>query len=382
MQSNFDELLQKAEKLRAEIDGNVEMPRVERNLKQLAEVGNELWTRTAYNTSRDSCDIRASVMLGSMGYDLQKVSQHLESLTAGRRLPTLDATKDTTDIQSFLKAERENAVLSVVEEVKRSTFDLVDRNYWTFMNRQWVERKQVILNALVGQNDMTIGDMSMGTATGDQTPPMPGHESRLKSLIGGSTIGSNLSGMLSNATMATEDIEHIITQVAVNKERNDFEADANTLVSQRDKHSRALELLINHLSPIVAEKKTPGSKRERLELFALKVAEKFSTEGHNATKELAGVLYLLLDLMTVFDYYHNQAYADALDTIQRLNILPFRHLDIKLKVSQFGQFSEEIRRNIPDLLIATMNILHAQYKEAKYALKRHCLNLLINESSD
>lgn len=315
MQSNIDELLQKAEKLRAEIDSNVDMPRIERNLKQLAEVGNELWSRTSYNNSRDSCDIRASVMLGSMGYDLQKVSQHLESLSAGRRLPTMDTTKDSTDIQSFLKAERENAVLSVVEEVKKSTFDLVDRNYWAFMNKEWSDRKGKILNALVGRDTSESADA-------DQTSRMVGNISLSggemigsRSLIGGSagTPGTPGRSMAAGSTGKTEDIEHIITQVAVNPNRNDFEADASTLFAQKEKHNRALELLINHLSPIVAEKKTSGSKRERLELFALKVAEKFSTEGHNATKELAGVLYLLLDLMTVFDYYHNQAYTDALD---------------------------------------------------------------------
>ena len=69
MYHNIDELLQKAEKLRSELGGNG-MPRIERNLKQLEAVGKELWSRTAYNTSRDSCDIRASILLGSKGSKL------------------------------------------------------------------------------------------------------------------------------------------------------------------------------------------------------------------------------------------------------------------------------------------------------------------------
>lgn len=67
MDSSISELLQKAEKLRSELGSNNEMPRIERNLKQLEAVGKELWSRTAYNNSRDSCDIRASVLLGSKG---------------------------------------------------------------------------------------------------------------------------------------------------------------------------------------------------------------------------------------------------------------------------------------------------------------------------
>ena len=67
MEYSIDELLQKAEKLRSELGANNEMPRIDRNLKQLEAVGKELWSRTAYSTSRDSCDIRASVLLGSKG---------------------------------------------------------------------------------------------------------------------------------------------------------------------------------------------------------------------------------------------------------------------------------------------------------------------------
>ena len=67
MEYSIDELLQKAEKLRSELGANNELPRIDRNLKQLEAVGKELWSRTAYSTSRDSCDIRASVLLGSKG---------------------------------------------------------------------------------------------------------------------------------------------------------------------------------------------------------------------------------------------------------------------------------------------------------------------------
>jgi len=56
----------------------------------------------------------------------------------------------------------------------------------------------------------------------------------------------------------------------------------------------------------------------------------------------------------------------TLQTIIKLKILPFRNADIEMKVNQFNRYSEEIRRNIPDLLLATMNILYSQYKEIKY----------------
>lgn len=61
---SIESLLQKAEKLRSELDDDGEMPRIERNLKQLETIGKDLWAKTNYNTSSD---IRASVLLGSKG---------------------------------------------------------------------------------------------------------------------------------------------------------------------------------------------------------------------------------------------------------------------------------------------------------------------------
>lgn len=75
--------------------------------------------------------------------------------------------------------------------------------------------------------------------------------------------------------------------------------------------------------------------------------------------------YLLLDLLTFFSYYQKQAFNDALDTIEKLKIVPFKNAEIDLKVAEFSQLPEEIRHNIPEVLIASMNILYAQYKEAK-----------------
>ncbi len=52
-------------------------------------------------------------------------------------------------------------------------------------------------------------------------------------------------------------------------------------------------------------------------------------------------------------------------TIIKLNIFPLRAAEIDGKVNDFAHYSDEVRRNIPDLLLATMDILCSQYKEVK-----------------
>lgn len=80
-------------------------------------------------------------------------------------------------------------------------------------------------------------------------------------------------------------------------------------------------------------------------------------------REIAGTFYLLLDLTTFFDYYHSNQYNEALDTIHKLKILPQSQAEAEAKSREFNRYPEEIRRNISDILMATMNILYTTYKE-------------------
>ena len=58
MASNFSELLQRAEQLTTDMDSGLELPRIERNLHQLAEAGQRLWFRTS-GAVGESADVKA-----------------------------------------------------------------------------------------------------------------------------------------------------------------------------------------------------------------------------------------------------------------------------------------------------------------------------------
>ena len=212
-------------------------------------------------------------------------------------MPIIEHARDSYDLQNFLKNERENAVLSVIEEVKKSTFELVDNNYWEYMTKDWNEYKSKLLNAFAYADD----DFEKSAIVDNRNL-----EERLKQLS--ETIKPNQS-----TGIELNDIECIINQVAIDKNRLDFDEDIEFIYNLTDYHNRTIELLNNQLGSIVAESKSEGSKRERIELFTLKLAERFCNEGNSADKETIGIFYLLLDLMTFFDYYHKKMYNDALD---------------------------------------------------------------------
>lgn len=144
----FRDLLQQAEQLTAEMDSGTDLPHVERNLAQILEAGQRLLTKTA-PASHDASDVKASILLGSKGYAVPKIAERLDSLKATTTFEPLEPVRDT-DIQGFLKNERENALLSVIEQTRKYTFAEVERHQWECMQNEWEREKHKILNTLLG----------------------------------------------------------------------------------------------------------------------------------------------------------------------------------------------------------------------------------------
>lgn len=63
-------------------------------------------------------------MLGSRGVDLPKLTQKLESLSARKSFEPLNPVADT-DVEGYLKNERENAIIAVIEEINKNVSE-----YW------------------------------------------------------------------------------------------------------------------------------------------------------------------------------------------------------------------------------------------------------------
>ena len=58
-QEGFGDLLRDAEQLTADVDSGGELPRVERNLRQIMETSERLWTKTAQVGAPDAADVKA-----------------------------------------------------------------------------------------------------------------------------------------------------------------------------------------------------------------------------------------------------------------------------------------------------------------------------------
>uniref|UniRef100_A0A8C0IGU5 Nuclear pore complex protein Nup93 n=1 Tax=Bubo bubo TaxID=30461 RepID=A0A8C0IGU5_BUBBB len=148
----FGELLQQAEQLAAETEGISELPHVERNLQEIQQAGERLRSRTLTRTSQETADVKASVLLGSRGLDISHISQRLESLSAATTFEPLEPVKDT-DIQGFLKNEKDNALLSAIEESRKRTFAMAEEYHRESMLVEWEQVKQRILHTLLASGE-------------------------------------------------------------------------------------------------------------------------------------------------------------------------------------------------------------------------------------
>ncbi|XP_037671757.1 nuclear pore complex protein Nup93 isoform X2 [Choloepus didactylus] len=168
----FDELLQQAEQLAAETEGISELPHVERNLQEIQQAGERLRSRTLTRTSQETADVKASVLLGSRGLDISHISQRLESLSAATTFEPLEPVKDT-DIQGFLKNEKDNALLSAIEESRKRTFSMAEEYHRESMLVEWEQVKQRILHTLLasGEDALDFTQESEPSYVSDVGPP-------------------------------------------------------------------------------------------------------------------------------------------------------------------------------------------------------------------
>ncbi|CAG4943938.1 unnamed protein product [Colias eurytheme] len=143
---DFSKLLQQAEQLTTEIEGNEDLPRVERSLGQVLEASHELYSRVIQSGTND---IQAHLLFGSKGIDLQQISQKLETLSSKRTFEPLQPIADS-DIESFLKNERENAILSLIDEVNKNSLQTTEDQKWEHMLSEWNKEKIKLMNAMIG----------------------------------------------------------------------------------------------------------------------------------------------------------------------------------------------------------------------------------------
>ncbi len=172
-------------------------------------------------------EVKAAILLGSRGVDLPGIQHRLQSLhsvaaastplssasSAAHQLDPLEPLRDT-DIAGFLRNERENALLAVLEETRRETFEQAERMHWETASAEWEAAKRDILQAMgagVGESASATGDVArslrpelsrLHESTLHQPPP-PGALSNVHSSLDAAEVAYAVEVTAYNAALAS-----------------------------------------------------------------------------------------------------------------------------------------------------------------------------------
>ncbi|KAI4825861.1 hypothetical protein KUCAC02_021526 [Chaenocephalus aceratus] len=163
------------------------------------------------------------------------------------------------------------------------------------------------------------------------------------------------------------DTRAIISKVALEAENKGLFEEGVKLYELAKNPDKVLELMNRLLSPVIAQVSAPQSNKERLKNTAVAIAERYRSQGVSGDKSVDSTFYLLLDLTTFFDEYHAGHVDRAYDVMERLKLLPLSQDSVEERVAAFRNFSDEVRHNLSEVLLATMNILFTQHKRLKGA---------------
>jgi nuclear pore complex protein Nup93 len=130
---------------------------VERSLKHILDAGHTLLGRSG---GSGAADAKASILLGSRGVDLPAIASKLGAIKDANLIAESDATAHT-DIPAFLKAEREEAILGLLEETKRETVERLQARHWEAVAREWELDKARILSAVAGGGGADMAELSL-----------------------------------------------------------------------------------------------------------------------------------------------------------------------------------------------------------------------------
>lgn len=177
--------------------------------------------------------------------------------------------------------------------------------------------------------------------------------------------GIRTKGLIDQFTNINITAESIAQLVAENLVSKGLYEEAIALYDIANNQDEALKLLCSMLSRVVHLESEPGSLRNRLHETALLFGERFSREGYRSPAVTVTSFLKLKDILVFFDQYHAKQYPQALKTLNDLQLVPLVLQDIDERVKTFKNYNADICKVIPDVLLATMNMLFSQYQKIK-----------------
>ncbi|CAH1117139.1 unnamed protein product [Phaedon cochleariae] len=159
--------------------------------------------------------------------------------------------------------------------------------------------------------------------------------------------------------------ESIAQMIGDNLVKKGLHEEAIELYDIANNQEELLKLVCGILSRTAQLEGEPDSLRNRVQEKAVEYAERFSREGYRTTMTIVNTFVKLKDILSFFDQYHAKQYNHALKILNDLQLIPLRPEEIDSRVKSFKNLHSDLCKVIPDMLLATMNMLFAEYQKIK-----------------
>uniref|UniRef100_A0A1I8EWM8 Nuclear pore protein n=3 Tax=Wuchereria bancrofti TaxID=6293 RepID=A0A1I8EWM8_WUCBA len=152
------------------------------------------------------------------------------------------------------------------------------------------------------------------------------------------------------------DIEDAIAKVASDTEVSGDGTLAGQLYMAANHVDDAIRLACEGLAKEIIHYKDAGEAR-KLALWLANICKHSTTAARKNTLDALPTLYLLLDLSTFFQFYHDRKFEACMEIIKKLKCIPMNPDEVQAFVSTFYMVSDQIRLVLPDLCVAVMKLL-------------------------
>lgn len=165
--------------------------------------------------------------------------------------------------------------------------------------------------------------------------------------------------------VSEEEWYEIIRKSAISfEERGDYQY-ALQLFDLCHDYFKVIDILIKQLSVILTHLNNP--ERQKTLDLAVMIGGKYKNieiaEGPSKRSwdNRLKTFNILVRLTTFFDEFRLENYQGALEIISNMNLIPTKREEIEDKVVSFHNLSDSIKRNFPDILLATVHSCYALY---------------------
>ncbi|KAK5646486.1 hypothetical protein RI129_004950 [Pyrocoelia pectoralis] len=159
-----------------------------------------------------------------------------------------------------------------------------------------------------------------------------------------------------------EDVVNSVGEALKNKGLFEEAIEVYNIINNQEE---VLRLFCSLLPQVAHIENTDGSLRHQLSCKANEYAVNYSKIGYNCNQNVISTFLMLKSLLKFFDEYHTKEYQMALQTLGEAQLIPLHQRELEERVNAFDRLNTSVCKVLPDVILATINILFTQYQNIK-----------------